>query len=88
MFGWRKKQPRNDFYAEIQRNIAKFRMVQRAKAAIKDNTDYDLHLRNFLLNNINNQKLIIDVAGHMNYLHRCGMNTQQSAKETLEKYKH
>lgn len=88
MFSWKRKAPKIDFYADIQKKIHKFRLVERAKAAIRDNTNYDLYLRNFLLRNINNQKLIVDVAGHMNYLHRCGLTTQLAAKETLEKYQH
>jgi hypothetical protein len=72
----------------FHKRVAKFQLKERVKAACRDNTDYDLHLRNFLIKNRNNQKLIVNVAGYMNYLHRCGLTTQQAAKEVLEKYQH
>lgn len=72
----------------FRKQVAKFQLKKRVKAACRDNTDYELHLRNFLLKNLGNQFLIVAVAGHMNYLHRCGLNTQKAAKETLEKYQH
>lgn len=73
----------DQFHLQIKRNI----LLNRVRNALKDTTDYDLRLRNFMSKNYHNQFLIIDIVGHMSYMKTCGADLQLAAKETLEKFK-
>ena len=74
----------DQFHLQIKRNI----LLNRVRNALKDTTDYDLRLRNFMLKNHHNQKLIVDIVGHMSYMKTSGYDVQQAAKATLEEFQH
>ena len=90
MLNFFKKQPKRisieDYFASCQISSQKFILKNRAKNAIKNTTNWELRLRNFLENNKNNQKLIINIAGYHHYLTNLGLKPDIAAKECLEQY--
>jgi len=85
---WNKPKQTKSINEELYLEIKRSRLIDRVKNALKDTTDYDLRLRNFMLKNHHNQKLIVDIVGYMSYMKTCGYDVQQAAKETLEKFQH
>lgn len=85
---WHKSKQTKSIDDELYLAVKRARLIDRAKLALQDTTDYDLRLRNFMIKNRHNLKLIVDVVGHMSYLKKCGSDVQVAAKETLEKFQH
>ena len=84
---WNKPKQSKSIDDELYLAVKRWKLIDRAKFALKDTTDYDLRLRNFMTKNHHNQFLIIDIVGHMSYMKTCGADLQLAAKETLEKFK-
>jgi hypothetical protein len=62
---WRKPKPASLSIDEIfHRKIKSYQLKQRVANACKDNTDYELWLKNFLNNNRNNARLISECANY------------------------
>ena len=70
----------------ILARIKKHRLKARAINACKDTINYEVRLKNVMVNNKNNLRLLTQIAGHMHYLQHRGVTIQQAAKETLELY--
>ena len=85
---WNKPKQTKSIDEELYLAVKRGKLIDRVRNALKDTTDYDLRLRNFMLKNQHNQKLIVDIVGHMSYMKKYGYDIQHAAKETLEKYQH
>lgn len=88
---WRKQtEPRSLSIDEIfYHKIKSYQLKQRVANACKDNTNHELWLKNFLNNNRNNSRLISECASYRRQLiERDGCDSQQAAKQTLERFRH
>jgi hypothetical protein len=87
---WRKQtEPDSLSIDEIfHRKLKRYQLKQRVARACTDTTDYELWLKNFLTNNRNNARLISECANYRRQLIESGIDSQQAAKQTLEKFRH
>lgn len=75
----------NDEFFKMQK---RFQLKQRTINAIKNETNWEVRLMNFMEKNQNNQNLIVKVAGYRSYLLRNGADEEEAARECLEYYQH
>ena len=72
----------------FDRKIKQHQLKQRTLKACTDNTDYELWLRNFLLHNRNNDRLIRECANYRRQLIDLGIDDREAARQTLDKFRH
>ena len=86
MLWFKPKQKRVSLDEYILSQIKKHRLKTRAINACRDTINYEVRLKNVMVNNKNNLRVLTQIAGHMQFLRHQGVTIQQAAKETLELY--
>lgn len=81
---FKKSQPNHTLNDFIRSHFKNQTLKDRTAKACKDNTNYVLRLKNIMVNNRNNLRLLTQIAGHMQYLKSQGVDLQEAAKETIE----
>lgn len=87
MFWNKQTKPSQSIDELFDRKIKQHQLKQRTLKACTDNTDYELWLRDFLVNNRNNRRLIVECANYRRQLIESGFDNIEAAKQTLEKFR-